>query len=167
MKSLPTKRELDDELLYDPITGKFSWKRLGTGRKVEVGSVDKLGYLRIQVNKRRHLAHVLAWIMMTGKCPKYTVDHRNRNPEDNRWSNLREATMTEQTRNRERTPPKFTNVKGVYKRGNKYRAAIRIDGILVQLGTYKTIDEAIAVRQASAIQHFQEFHCEKLSKTNS
>ena len=65
---------LKEILFYDPLTGHFIWKVDKGSNKIKgkiAGNLDKsTGYIRIQINKKRYLSHVLAWFYMTGKWPE-------------------------------------------------------------------------------------------------
>ena len=87
-------RELLD---YNPETGDFISLGRGRGRGSRyfgcvVGYRRPDGYVAVYFGKKQYLAHLLAWLWMTGEWPKNDVDHINRNRSDNRWSNLRDVT---------------------------------------------------------------------------
>lgn len=161
-KSLPSKEEIDIYLSYDSHTGYFYWKTKisgATGIGNIAGSLDKKsGYLRIQFGKTRYMAHVLAWIIMTGQEPPSTVDHKNRIRSDNKWTNLRLATPTEQARNTSIRNDNSWGKKGVYKRKNKWRAMIRVNKKLVHLGTFSSFEDALSIRTAAETYYFGEFN---------
>ena len=57
-----------------------------------------------------------------------------------------------------RTDHSVSGVKGVYPsdKRNKWRVEIRVDRKKIHLGTYDTIEEAVAVYNKAAIAHFGE-----------
>ena len=88
-------KRLRELLSYDAKTGIFYWKvgRRGTVRKGDVaGTRNKDGYVCIFVDRKNYLAHRLAWLYMYGEEPPAILDHKNGIKDDNRISNLREAT---------------------------------------------------------------------------
>ena len=105
------------------------------------------------------MLHRLAWLYMTGKWPVAQIDHINMVKNDNRWSNLREATKAQ---NKANSPGRSTcGFKGVYvvkKRGTiKYRAQLRSAGKLHDLGYYRTPEEANAAYAVAAERMHGEF----------
>lgn len=87
------------------------------------------------------------------------VDHINRNTLDNRRSNLRVCTHTENVRNSGLSSLNTTGFKGVYyaKDVDKYRARLRCNGESVSLGYYSNpIDAAIAYDK-KAIEIYGEY----------
>lgn len=83
------------------------------------------------------------------------VDHINRNTLDNRMCNLRIATVAENGQNRNLSQPNsISGVRGVSPSGypnKKWKAAIRLNGKCIHIGSYETIEEAEeAVKKARA-----------------
>lgn len=138
---------------YDPLTGIVTWKyRPEMPNKTNArfagkpaGYINEDGYLWLEWTedgiRRRYPAAVVIWEMMTGAPPAAEVDHKNRRPLDNRWENLREATRSEQTQNRERRKPRPLPI-GVKKRYNRFEANITIDKKRIYLGMFTTAEEA-------------------------
>src|SRR5262249_23350106 len=100
-----TAARLRELLDYNDETGEFRWRKR-MSRKVKPGDVagnlNTDGYRRIRIKGREYRAHHLAWLHMTGKsCPVF-IDHRDGNPSNNRWDNLRRATASQNCANRRR-----------------------------------------------------------------
>ncbi len=99
---LPPQAELRRVFDYNPNTGDLCWRISPTSRVIAGDSAARRspnGYLRVNWCGKTIKVHRLAWKYMTGVDP-VTVDHLNRNAEDNRWENLRDATQLDQNRNR-------------------------------------------------------------------
>lgn len=91
-------------------------------------------------------------IFIMGKRDGFVIDHINQIRHDNRKSNLRYATKSQ---NRINTKYK---IKGAYMSKNKkWYARIRVNGKDINLGSYKTKEEAILARQQAEIKYFGEF----------
>jgi len=102
----PLSHEKLIEILdYNPFTGVFTWKiEKTTGgasiKNKRAGSVYKNGYRYIKINKKRYRAGRLAFFYINKKFPELTIDHINRNRDDDRICNLREADYSTQNKNR-------------------------------------------------------------------
>jgi len=90
-------------------------------------------------------------------------DHINRNPKDNRKSNLREANYNENAFNRSKNKRNTSGVTGVYfdKDKGKWRAVINKNGITYRLGRFKDKEKAIIARLEAEKEYFGEFAPQK------
>lgn len=86
--------------------------------------------------------------------PDIKVDHINRNPLDNRKSNLRICTSQENNCN---TPPRHSGYKGVQKDYNRWVARITKDGKQITIGRFDTSEEAALAYNEKAKELFGEF----------
>jgi hypothetical protein len=85
------------------------------------------------------------------------VDHRNRNGIDNRRSNLRLATVSQNAMNA-RVVKGVSAFKGVtLERRGRWRARIKIDGVRHSLGQFSTALEAANAYDVAALRIFGEF----------
>jgi hypothetical protein len=142
-----------------------------TGYVLSTKSKDKDGYVKITlfINGVRHYKrlHILvALTFLENPENKPLVDHINGEPADNRLINLRFANAKENVINSKISSRNTSGVKGVsYDTTNKrWKAGIKIDGISIHLGNFKTIEEAQQARVAKANEVFGIFthSCEKL-----
>lgn len=145
-------------LSYNPVSGLFRWNftRSRTLAGTIAGTKKKGGWINISVNKKTHQAHRLAFVMMTGAFPAFEVDHKDCNPANNKWNNLRPATSAQNNWNSRIRKDNSTGVKGVsfIKRFNKYRATLKANGKLVFSRYCDTITEAAsAVSKARSLHH--------------
>jgi hypothetical protein len=153
-----TLERLKDVLSYDPETGLFYWRY---GRpKVKAGAVagGKMlnGYIAIRIDLVLYRAHRLAWLYVHEKWPAEHIDHINRDVGDNRISNLREATRSQNMANAKRKTNSRSGFKGVIAEGSKWRAYL--GGYRTKyLGLFDTPEEAHAVYLAAATARHGEF----------
>jgi len=155
-----TLLRLQELLGYDPVTGIFTWRRTRRRGSGAAGCLCKThGYVNIGIDGRVYRAHRLAWLYVTGEWPKAHIDHINCLRHDNRWANLREATISQNKANNPGYSTKKTNLpKGVTLHGKaRYRARIRCEGALYDLGCFLTPEEANAAYAKAAQRLFGEF----------
>lgn len=163
-----TQAYLRSILEYNPKTGLWRWREQ-KGRRAKgwfVGSCDGQGYPTIGIRFRGHdrvyKAHRLAFRYMTGEWPKAYVDHRNQIKTDNVWSNLREATRSQNGANRVKWK-NASGYRGVYffkgAKARPWRAGIRVMGKMIWLGGYASAEQAAEAYKNAAIQYHGEFAC--------
>jgi hypothetical protein len=89
--------------------------------------------------------------------PGYVIDHIDGDGLNNRRSNLRVCTHTQNLQNSRSRANPFG--KGVFlgNRRGTYKAVITVNGRIIQLGHFPTIPEAKAAYDAAALEHFGEF----------
>lgn len=112
---LPVLADLRKQLEYDPDTGKLRWltkSKRGRPRRTgwfEPKVVEPHGYRTISFEGVVLYVHRVVWALMIGRWPKHEIDHIDGNRGNNRWANLREATILKNSRNRrDAQPPDFT-----------------------------------------------------------
>lgn len=153
--SQTTKEDwIKENLLYNPLTGVFNWSRPGHSRRETVGTLVK-GYLvvRPSINGKRCSIplHLAAFVLMNGKFPVSTVDHKDRNRSNNVWENLQITSKSGNARNRSIPKNNTSGIKGVSLHGQsqKYQAYIAIDGKQKYLGLFNTVEDAANARFAA------------------
>ncbi len=160
-----TQSRLKEMLLYDPITGLFYWRfaRRGIRAGQKAGCDNSHGYAVISVDNTLHGAHRLAWLYMTGAMPKEHIDHINGDRGDNRWKNLREATLKENNRSRNSNSNNKSGYRGVCfdKVRNKWKAQITVDRKTKLIGRFDTPEQASEAYKNAAKHHFGEFYMKK------
>jgi hypothetical protein len=165
---------LKDAVSYDPLTGDFTWKlrpfnHFSTPRGARVFNTRFSGktagclrrpigneYVTFRLQGVLVYAHRAAWAVTHGDWPVETIDHVNGNKSDNRISNLRAATHSENQRNAKQNIRIISGVKGVYWSKDRHRwyARLRYAGAYHHLGSFGTIEEAEqAVRAARELNH--------------
>lgn len=149
-----TAKRLREVLSYDPITGEFRW--LISSNHIAVGStagtIESQGYCQIKVDQRIYKAHRLAWLYMHGVWPTNQIDHEDGVKANNIFTNLRQATNTENMLNLPKRATNKTGFKGVsvHKTSGKFVAQAQINGKRKHLGLYATAELASEAYQASA-----------------
>lgn len=135
-----TQHELKKVIHYCPKTGVFT--RLKHGKKI--GHVNDKGYLLISVKNKRHRAHRLAWLYVTGQTPNNQIDHINMDRLDNRFVNLRECSNQENNCNGKKKSNNTSGFKGVHfnNQCKKWQARSRVDGKRIHIGLYETAEQA-------------------------
>ena len=94
---LPTKERLEQLYTYNPDTGELisnRYKRPLVNRNYE-------GRLMVNVDKKQYYGARVIWRLVTGEdCGELMVEHADNNPSNNRWTNLRLATSSQNCQNR-------------------------------------------------------------------
>ncbi len=146
---------------YDPLTGIVT-RRIRRGNFLEgsiAGGPDQEGYIRIWFCNRYYRATNIIWALHYGKWPDEIIDHKDRNPSNNVISNLREATQSQNQRNRSANRlPTQTGVKGVVLKRGKYIAKIRAGKERFYLGSFTDLQEASDAYNAAALKRDSEFY---------
>ena len=155
-KQIVTQEELKKQFHYDPLTGIFT--RLATG--FPAGFINKsLGYVVISVNNKRYYAHRLAFLYMTGEMPKF-ADHRHGIRHDNRWSELRPATKSQNNMNsglQRNNTSGYTGVVFHRNRNKPWAARGKINGVTKCLGYYYTPELAYEAYKEFSRKHYGEY----------
>lgn len=155
-----TQERLKQVLRYNASTGVFTWvsKPAARSNRVKVGTeagiTNARGYRHIGIDQKKYLAHRLAWLYMTGECPKY-IDHINGVPGDDRWANLRSATMPQNGANSRLPKNNTSGLKGVSwaAKDKKWRAQI----CSAHIGYFDTAEDAHTAYMVAARERFGNF----------
>ena len=151
--------ELKRVLHYDPETGVFTWRvSLSWRGKIgaEAGNIFRR-YRHIRIHGKLYRVARLAWLYTMGEWPPLDVDHVDGDGLNNRWRNLREATVSQNLANARRRKDNTSGYKGVFRYPMGFRARIYVGGKTLHLGCRATAEEAHALYVAAARRHFGEF----------
>lgn len=85
------------------------------------------------------------------------VDHRNHDGLDNRRSNLRPASQSQNTANQRQRRDNTSGYRGVSRKRRRWIAQIRVNGVQQHIGTYDTPVAAARAYDAAASAAFGEF----------
>ena len=156
-----TVERLKELVCYDSDTGILT-ARIRRGKTIagsQIGYVVGYGRMKVCLDRKEYMVHRLAWLYVYGIWPSKDIDHRNGNPADNRISNLREATDSQNLGNMKKPITNKSGYKGVswHGIGKKWQVHIKIEGVNKYLGLYVDLEEAHRVYAAAAIEFRGEF----------
>ena len=155
----PSPKELRATFRYDSAAGQLWWRERGLGRRFSkpVGSVGGKGYIHVEYKGVAYKLHHVVWAIVKGRWPVRQIDHRNSIEGDNRFENLRQATLSQQAANKGRYSSNTSGYKGVYPVRNKWRVALQVNKKRKNLGYFDTPELGHAAYVAAAKKHFGEF----------
>lgn len=158
-----TVDQVGELLRYTPETGEFIWLRSNSNR-VKVGQVAGClckisGYRLIGINGRVYKANRIAYLLMVGEWPDDVVDHANGEPSDDRWSNLRLATRSQNCCNTRKPAHNTSGFKGVVwsSQNNKWQAKATKDGKSYHFGFFDCPAKAAELRQREVARLHGDF----------
>jgi hypothetical protein len=106
----------------------------------KAGTARSNGYYQLCIKYKRYLTHRLIFLYHKKYLPEF-IDHIDQNKSNNKIENLREVTQSQNSRNT-RFKGNQSNYRGVYPSGNKYRARVRLNKKIIDLGTFLTAELA-------------------------
>lgn len=156
---LPPVEFLDECLEYNFMTGALTWRERPQWHFQDqrswniwntkfafrqAGGHNGAGYLLVAIKNVKFMAHRIIWAMATGVDPTQQIDHRNECKDDNRWSNLRDATSSQNRCNRGSQANNKSGYKGVRfdRRYKNFNSSIRTNNKRKHLGCFATAEEA-------------------------
>lgn len=133
---------------YTPESGEFIYKH-NSGGKYNIGDLagykTSRGYVSIRADRCLYQASRLAWLYVHGVWSDFCIDHINGIKHDNRISNLRETTQSQNMQNLYKKPKgSFGNLLGTTFKNNAWESSIKHEGKNFYLGRFKTEEEAHA-----------------------
>ena len=154
-------------LHYDPDSGIFIWLvDRGKGSKARIGmeagrtrNYKGRPYITIYLYGRHHFAHRLAYLYMTDTWPPTSLDHKDNDGTNNKWTNIRLADLSQNGANAKRYSTNTSGRKGVtwHKQIGRWQAQIKKDGRTFYLGLFDCLDAAHGAYLAKAKELFGEF----------
>lgn len=156
-------QRLKEVVEYNPETGVFTWRvqlapRGKAGTKAGCNDPSS-GYVLLRIDGKLYRAHVLAWFYSHGTWPVSLIDHKNCKRDDNRLSNLRPASHSQNFQNGRRRRDNTSGMKGVSwdRSRNLWKAQICVYGKRICLGRFPKKEQAGAAYLAAADRFFGEF----------
>jgi len=106
------------------------------------------------------MAHRLAFVYMTDDFPPNQIDHINGKTDDNRWSNLRICTQSQNKANSGKHKNNTSGYKGVCwrKDNKKWTAGICHEGKRFHLGFFDDKEDAAMAYNKAAVELHGEFY---------
>ena len=157
-----TQKRLKELFEYDPEIGCF-FRKTNSGTRWRIGqragTFDKNKYRQIKIDNKLYKEHRLVWFYVYGFWPKKEIDHIDRNPSNNKLSNLREVSRKENAENTIAHKDNVSKFKGVTfdKRKNIWFARIMHNKVQHHLGTYRS-PEAAAEAYIKAANEFHRYN---------
>lgn len=141
---------------FSPARYSSHLKRIGK----PAGSLNRDGYVKVLIDGIYHSAHRVIWLMHYGEWveyPAFEIDHINGDRADNRITNLRKVTKSENQRNAGKRINNSSGVHGVNWKpkynstpgDGRWVARIWNGPRHVYLGAFKTLHEAQIARRAA------------------
>jgi hypothetical protein len=160
-----TQADLQELFTLDAEKGELYWK-VSLSDRVKPGALaGRLQKSRwvIGINKKEYFRSRLIFLLVNGWLPR-EVDHENRNKADDRPSNLRPATTSQNGGNRVKRKDNTTGFKGVFycpkiNKIHPFVAEIRVNWKKHSLGYFSTPEEAYIMYCLAALFYFGEFAC--------
>ncbi len=123
------------------------WNAKYAGKPALV-ALNQNGYQHGTIFGKFYSAHRVAWALHFGEWPENGIDHINGDRTDNRISNLRDVPDRVNAKNQKQNCRNTSGVTGVHlhKKTGRWVASIKGEGKVRNLGYYRTIEEAAAVR---------------------
>jgi hypothetical protein len=156
LESKLTAENVRRDFKYDKETGElFRILRNSTLRKTGYFNPKISGtYVGYYGNVR---ITTIIWLLVHGKRPSGVIDHKDRNPRNNRLDNLREASSSQNAFNSKIHSNNKSGATGVSWRGVKWEARIGKDYKLIHIGTFDSFEDAKEAYDRKAKELFREF----------
>ena len=170
-KALPPVERIFALLDYNQFTGDVLWRArvLSNGKvftkqagKVAGHKCKKLGYTFVRIDNCLIPVHRLAFVFMTGKWPEQNVDHIDGNGANNAWTNLRQASVSQNMMNTRLRSDNSSGHKGVWfcRQTNLWAAEVAAQKRKHWVGRFACMEEAIAARREAAKALHGDFFCD-------
>ena len=157
-----TRKQIEERMVCDPEAGTLTWRegstRVGELAGKEVGCLNGDGYRVVNLDGRLFRVHRLIWLYAHGTFPKF-LDHRDGNRSNNKISNLRRVTKSQNNWNGKTPHTNTSGAKGVTQYGSagKWRACVTKHGKQYCRAGFETFEQAKAAAQSLRLTLHGEF----------
>ncbi len=160
-----TQTEVRRLLCYNPLSGNFMW-RINISNKIKSESLagcvqkDSSGKLwwSIKIYGHRNRAHRLAFLYMRGYWPNNQIDHKDNDPLNNKWLNLRECTGSQNCANRGASKTNKLGIRGITRTSSgKYIVQVYKDRKRVFKDRFDTLEDAKNTYKIMSRKYHGEF----------
>jgi hypothetical protein len=146
-----TKEQADDRFFYVEDTGELFDRMTGA----IAGRVEKnrnTSYRKMYAFGKTIRAHQIVWVIFYGVWPDGEVDHEDGDGLNNRISNLRCGTRSQNQRNQRPGKRNKSGFIGIswQKAEERWQVHIWIDGKRKNIGSFKRLKHAVAARRTAA-----------------
>jgi hypothetical protein len=160
---LPHKRELERRFRYQ--NGKLFYRCWVSGLArswigEEAGFMHHSGRRYIRIRGKEFPASRIIWTMFYGKIPRgKEIDHKDRNPSNDRISNLRIVSRALNMRNKSDYKSNSSGYRGVslHKETGRWRPYCCVGGKMIYDGLYANIEEAAQVAARLRKKHHGKY----------
>lgn len=146
--------------------GSLTWRNLSKHHAEKLGGEagsprphhSGKAYWHVQIHGRKFKRSHIVFCLTQGRWPSGQIDHINGDSLDDRPSNIREATLTQNAWNHKGRAKQSPLPMGVrLSKSGRYVARIAVNKHKLTLGTFDTASQAEAVYRAARREYFGEF----------
>jgi hypothetical protein len=147
-----TAEQVRSMLDYDPAAGILTWRwrddvpdfvnSRDVGRPAGHVHRKATGHMKLGINGSYYFYHRVVWLHVMGEWPTLAIDHIDGDPQNNRITNLRLATTSQNQMNQKKTY--CVGLKGAryHKQSGRWQASIIVNGKSTYLGLFDTPEAA-------------------------
>jgi len=161
-KELPSQEFLLECFDYDKETGDLIWKErprehfknvagqshFNSRCSGKIAGGNSISYCKVKINGFSYLSHRIIWKLVTGNDPISVIDHIDRNGFNNKFDNLRDVSLGDNSENKGLVRNNLSGITGVSyaKNCDKWKATITTKNTIYHLGVFETKEAAIEAR---------------------
>lgn len=159
------KELIEHSFDFDLENGKIYWKNVskhhnklnGKEAGMAIKSRNNKYYWVIKLNGKAYKRSRLIYFYVNGYFPHPCIDHIDGNSLNDKPSNLRQATVTQNSWNHKGRKKKSNLPMGIRKQGNKYVARISYNKKQITIGSFDDIKTANAAYENKRIELYGNF----------